>query len=129
MLRILHISDFHICDSNLTVSKKLMESLTETLVTKTQDKEIDLIIFSGDAINKGGDKDESGNIKSFTDFEEIAVEPILKTLKLPKTRFILSPGNHDIQRNKIARIAELGLQADLTSEESIERNRKEFPAM
>lgn len=124
MIRILHISDFHISQSSLSLSKELVSSLLEKLKLLQKEKSFDLIIFSGDAIDKGGDKDENGHVTSFALFEENVVKPILECLNLDKTRFMLTPGNHDIQRENIDEIYEEGLRSFLKDEKAIESKKE-----
>ena len=56
-MRILHISDFHLSndDANIAKSQKIVDGLIEAVKTANEEYPIDLVIFSGDAINKGGE--------------------------------------------------------------------------
>ena len=114
-MRILHISDFHLSndDANIAKSQKIVDGLLETVKTVNNEKSIDLVIFSGDAINKGGEGFETLE-EGFLSFQTILVEPLMDVLKLPKTHFIWCIGNHDIDRNLDSENAELGIAGRLT---------------
>ena len=53
-MRIIHFSDFHLDKSNLTQSNNIVYHLENTLKLINQEKNIDLILFTGDMINQGG---------------------------------------------------------------------------
>lgn len=98
-MRILHISDFHLSndDANIAKSQKIVDGLIEAVKTANEEYPIDLVIFSGDAINKGGEGFASLN-DGFLSFQTILVEPLMESLHLPLTNFIWCIGNHDIDR-------------------------------
>ena len=56
-MRIIHISDFHLSNdkSKIDKSQMVVNGLLKTVETVNQEKSIDLVIFSGDAVNKGGE--------------------------------------------------------------------------
>jgi len=58
-IRILHISDFHLNGKYIEDARTLLDNLLDAVIQSNQ--QIDLVIFSGDMIDKGG-KDFSGGI-------------------------------------------------------------------
>lgn len=53
-MRILHLSDIHSDKNNIERTKLLIQKLISALNEIHQESAIDLVIFSGDAINRGG---------------------------------------------------------------------------
>lgn len=117
-MRILHISDIHTDKKTIESTKLLVKKLITVLEGIVKESPVDLVVFSGDAINRGGIScDSIGN--AFKIFEIQVVEPILKALSLDKSRFIIGIGNHDIERNALDEFTEEGLVHRLASEEDI----------
>lgn len=63
-----------------------------------KDGNIDLVIFTGDLVDKGGCS--FGNIDTaFKEFEKVVITPIIEKLKLPKERSVFIPGNYDTEND------------------------------
>lgn len=120
-MRILHISDFHLSndDANIAKSQKIVDGLIEAVNTANEKSSIDLVIFSGDAINKGGEGFSSLE-DGFLSFQTILIEPLMEALHLPLTNFIWCIGNHDIDRKLDSKYAEEGIAKELTSLQAID---------
>lgn len=117
-MRILHISDIHADKNSIESTKLLVRKLITALEGIVKESPVDLVVFSGDAINRGGIScDSIGN--AFRIFELHVVDPILSVLSLDKSRFIIGIGNHDIERDAIDEFTEEGLVYKLASEEDI----------
>lgn len=71
---------------------------------------IDLICFTGDLIQRG-DKAVDDE-KQWELAENIFINPILKELKVEKDNFIVVPGNHEVNIEKIIKATEKGLAVD-----------------
>lgn len=106
---ILHLSDVHINASSISEIDLLVGKLVND-IRKVKDENhitIDLICFAGDLIDRGD--------KAFDDemqiqlAEEHFIEPLLEATELTKEEFIIVPGNHEVNKNKIATITEKGL--------------------
>ena len=96
-LRILHLSDLHLVKDNPTMDALLMY-LNQSMDEIQKDGGIDLVIFTGDLIDKGGAG--FGNINTaFKKFEEVVITPILEKLRLSRDRFVFIPGNHDTEND------------------------------
>lgn len=121
-MRVLHISDFHISGNNAELNKNILisENLIRKVVQIHAEKSIDLIVFTGDAIFKGGAEFKDIE-EAFYAFQIYFVEPLLEALKLGKDRFFFCPGNHDIQRNLDSRMTEKGTFDYLTSGDVINK--------
>ena len=113
-MKILHISDFHLSNDDVSIQKSqiIVNSLIEALDRVQQDKTIDLVIFSGDAINKGGAGFDSLE-DAFLSFQTILIEPLMAKLNLSKDKFVWCIGNHDIDRNLDSKYLEAGINEKL----------------
>ncbi len=119
MLRILHLTDFHL---NIKTLKDWDDFLKDAFFKKLDDlqndKQIDLVLFTGDLIDKAG-KDFGTVKEGLNSFNKNIIEPILTKLDLDISRFIICPGNHDINRNADKPFHETGLKNDLNSIDKI----------
>lgn len=109
-LNILHISDSHIQKRDAADIKEIVKKLIDDIknVQKQKDISIDLICFTGDLIQRG-DK----ALKDEMQWElamELLVNKLLLELDLPLDRFIIVPGNHEVDISKIFYVLEEGLQ-------------------
>ncbi len=102
-ISILHFSDFHLDGEHIDDAKNLLEFMCDSL--KDKKGLIDIIVFTGDMINKGGHGFGSIN-EAFEKFEEIVITKLCETLSLSKERFIFIPGNHDIDQKAILRFGD-----------------------
>jgi predicted phosphodiesterase len=126
MIRILHLTDFHLNTKTLTDWNDFYkDAFFLKLDELQQEKPIELVAFTGDLIDKGGisfiDKGDvlSPATKGFAIFKESIIEPILKKLNLDISQFIICPGNHDINRFADDEADEIGQKATLTTTEKI----------
>ena len=90
MIRILHISDFHYERKH----KGEYGFLIKKLCAEVANKDIDLIVFSGDLTYNG--KSE----KDYNDVSEMLLTPLLEATKLSANQFLIVPGNHDVDLEK-----------------------------
>ncbi len=119
-MRIVHLSDFHINNNSIKdTSDFITKALIVDLKEYNNDKKIDLILFSGDLIDKGGISFNNKIDEAFRKFEEVIISPILTSLKLDKSNFIFVPGNHDIDRSADSKNIEAGLQNNLNNIEAV----------
>lgn len=110
MLRAIHFSDFHLNKSNLDDWKHFIkDSLMQELNALHREQTIDLIFLTGDLIDKGGASFKSIE-EAFQVFRKEIIEPITSALDLPIERFLIIPGNHDINKNAETEWEDLGLK-------------------
>lgn len=110
-MRILHFSDFHLNGSQIDKAEGILGYMMDSLKTIMQAQKIDLVLFSGDMLDKGGE----GFVDLMTGFEkfhEVVITPLMKCLELPESRFIFTPGNHDINRKADSERLEDNLEKD-----------------
>lgn len=123
-MRIVHLSDAHfVSDRSNAFNSNIVVPLIKDLEVFHKEKPIDLICFTGDLIDKGG----SGNASvEFLQFSKLFIEQILTKLSLTSDRFLIIPGNHDIERGKAHRLIESQLQTLLIDRYSISKNMESF---
>lgn len=122
MIRILHLTDFHL---NKKTLKDWDDFLKEAFLKKIEELQnenpIDLVLFTGDMIDKAGldfkEKDDSisPTTKALNIFKNQIIDPIVHKLNIDISKFIICPGNHDINRNADKPFHETGLKSDLDS--------------
>ena len=90
MIRIIHLSDFHLNNINLADWKNyIKKALLKRLSDLNSDVEITFIAFTGDMIDLGG-QDFGSAEKAFAIFKDEIIDSILETLKIPIERFLTS---------------------------------------
>lgn len=119
-MRIVHLSDFHLDKVNQKRSEDLVYFLCQSLKIVDKERKVDLVLFTGDAVNKGG-KSFNSVLTGLQEFEKIFIEPVLNTLNLPKERFVFTIGNHDIDRDADTSYSEDGLKRNLVNKAALER--------
>lgn len=117
-MRIVHLSDYHIDRSSANESQIITNKLIDVLEQINRESKIDVIIFSGDLINKGGASYET-IARAFLAFEMILIDKLLKKLDMTRNQFFFTIGNHDIDRNADSRYVEQGLSLELNSIDTI----------
>lgn len=119
MIRILHLTDFHLNNKTL---KDWDDFYKEAFINKLnelqKEKQIDLVVFTGDLIDKAG-KDFGSATEGFSKFKTEIIETILEKLQLDISRFIICPGNHDIDRFADKKMDEIGIKGGLLSIDDI----------
>lgn len=126
-LGILHISDIHINSSSISEIDSLVEKLIKDIKkVKAENKiSIDLICFAGDLIGRGDMAFE--NEMQIHLAEEHFIQPLLSATGLTEKEFILVPGNHEVDKGKIAKRTEAGL-VSIASLEEINETIFEMPS-
>lgn len=96
-IRIFHISDFHLNKANL---RDWNEFLKGSFIRFVNDNKADenFIVCSGDMVDKGG-ADFGGVKAGLEKFRDAVINPVVSQTEITADRFILAPGNHDINRN------------------------------
>ena len=118
MIKIIHISDFHLENRNPSTAKKdIVGALVEDLKKFTDENTV--LFFTGDLIDKGGKNFGDKKTEAFSLFEENFLHPILNQNPILKQRIFVVPGNHDVFREKSDSITEIGLKNILTSTENV----------
>lgn len=121
-MRIVHLSDIHLSSDNIgDLRLHYLNSLIADLKNiNKEEKEIDLIIISGDLVDKGGSsllslQEYTLLTNPYDIFEKEFIIPLCEKLPFIKEKIIFIPGNHDIDREKIDEIIEAGLTSLFTT--------------
>ena len=127
-LGIVHISDAHLQKKNVTDIKKIVEKLIIDVekISGETGQIANLVCFTGDLIQRG---DYAKEVENEWDLaNEIIVDPILEKLNIKKDNFIIIPGNHEVNRNKIEKYSEKGFRG-ITNRQEIDELVKEMPTI
>lgn len=119
-MRIVHLSDFHLDATRLEDFKNyVITPLIQDLKKFNNSTNIDLVIFSGDLIDKGGLSFDNDIDLAFLTFFDEVITPLMSALNLPLSRFFFGPGNHDMLFSSDGLRAEAGLINTLISPEKL----------
>ena len=119
-MRIIHFSDAHFQPGNaINKFQRLAEHFIDSLKIIHQQKPIDLIIFSGDMIDRGGEGFSSMS-DAFLTFKYLIIDKMLSELNLGQERFVFVCGNHDVVRDKDNEYLESGLASKLNDITSLD---------
>jgi predicted MPP superfamily phosphohydrolase len=114
---ILHLSDLHFSGTADADIKIVIAALVKDINREVNEKKtiIDLVVFSGDLVEKGG------TLNLFEEAKKDFIEKVITAAKISGERFVICPGNHDIDRELVRREAwaEAGLLATLKSRHEI----------
>ena len=101
-MRIIHFSDFHLRADQLERAESIVKRLKEALRTINTERQIDLIIFSGDMIDKAGkDFSDPKMLCAFEMFKKMVIMPLTSEVRLAPNRFVYTLGNHEIDRSAV----------------------------
>jgi len=120
MIRIIHLSDFHLQKENPQLTQKnLFQSLIKDMrewITPNS-----LIVISGDLVDRSGINFKDPQLK-FDFFKEIFIEELIKTDSSLKNRIFMVPGNHDFNRTQLDEFKDYPLREKLLQNpETVER--------
>lgn len=117
-MRVIHFSDLHL-ESNSAKNKLFtINPLLKTVKALDEAQKIDLIVFSGDLLDKGGASFDNVD-EGFMDFYGNVISKICKSIDLNENKFIICPGNHDIVRSLDTIYSENGNKTTLKDSESV----------
>ena len=97
MLKVVHISDFHLNNANLEDWNAFIKPAFINLMKQEFPENKAIIICTGDLLDQGG-KDFGGIKNGLQKFKESVIIPVTEELEIPTNHFICIPGNHDIDR-------------------------------
>lgn len=98
-MRILHFSDFHLNGEMIKDARHTLKYMFNALRQIQEEAPIDLVIFSGDILERGGEGYNHDLREGFNEFKKEVIVPIMNEIGQPLSRFIFTPGNHDIDRS------------------------------
>lgn len=92
--------------------------MLEPLRILSSQTRFDLIIFTGDMIDRGGEKFKSLK-EAYSKFDEIVISRLCDALNLDKTYFICVPGNHEVNRKAVEKKYDVELEQSLITSDKI----------
>lgn len=117
-MRLIQLSDIHLSEDNISTLKNYyLDALKKDLSKFHDETPVDLILITGDLIDKGGESFQDKD--PYQIFEREFIEPILQQLSLTKDKVLFIPGNHDIERNEVEETYEEGLLTKLKTVDAI----------
>tara|TARA_R110002051_G_scaffold275039_1_gene336012 strand:- start:3931 stop:5019 length:1089 start_codon:yes stop_codon:yes gene_type:complete len=134
-MRIIHLSDIHLSKSNYhEFIHKYRKALIEDLIDYNQTKKIDVIVITGDLVDRGGhsllDLDDFKHLSSpYEIFDFIFIQPIIQQIGISSNQVIFIPGNHDINEKEILYYDECKMIENLkssSSENYLRKNKIDF---
>lgn len=134
-MRIVHLSDIHLSKNNYDeFHDNYRDALINDLYDFHKSNRIDLIVITGDLVDKGGHSllqmPEFDSYNSPYDiFEEVFIKPIASRLGLSNENFLFVPGNHDIDEKDILWVDEKSLKQNVakdTIKEQLKLNETTF---
>ena len=120
IIRIVHLSDLHINKNDVDKFKDyFIPALEKDLKEFSLKKSIDFVVFSGDIIDKGG-KSFGSLSEGLKYFSNNVIKNLSEDIGIPIERFIMVPGNHDIDQDADKTYTDNGLFDYLNSEDTID---------
>lgn len=117
-IEILHLSDLHLSSNSLTDFSIVRTALIKRLEAEVRDRGApDVVVFSGDIVQAGSALSEFELAKA--EF----IDPVLIAAQVSQDRFLIVPGNHDIDREVVRSEPELesGLKLNLADRAALNR--------
>ena len=114
-MRILHFSDFHLNGEMIKDARHTLKYMFNALRQIQEEAPIDLVIFSGDILERGGEGYNHDLRVGFNEFKKEVIVPIMNEISQPLSRFIFTPGNHDIDRSADSSRLEDNLEKEATT--------------
>lgn len=112
-IRIFHISDFHLNGKTLQDWEDYQKDSFIQFVNENKASE-NFIVCTGDMVDKGG-RCFGGILEGLKKFHEHVISPIVQQTQIPVERFIVAPGNHDIDRSADKDYTIAGVRAEIKS--------------
>lgn len=113
-MRIVQLSDIHLSNDNIEDLKNYyIEALIKDLKTFHALTPIDIIIFTGDLVDKGGD---SLGDNPYQQFRDEVIRPLSDSFGLSSDKIFMVPGNHDVNRNNVDEDNEFRLRSIMTAD-------------
>ncbi|WP_439402441.1 metallophosphoesterase [Bradyrhizobium sp. DASA03068] len=117
-MKVLHLSDLHLSAKHQHDEEIVLKAAIEAIEARRDEAgAFDVVIFSGDLVNRGGDE----NV--FQTATSTFIKRFLNAAGASESQFVICPGNHDIDRDVVRRVGyiEAGLLKTLTNRSEINK--------
>lgn len=123
MIRIIHLSDFHLNPQHLSDwNEYICDALSALINREKEELERTFIVCTGDLLDKGGCHYNNIN-DAFNLFKSQVLDAIVNHTGITLDHFIIIPGNHDIERDADKKFENSGLRVEFQSKGAIEINK------
>src|SRR5690606_7278473 len=121
MVKIIHVSDFHMESFPLSFEKeKLLEAFFLDLIDQISPDDDNIVfIMSGDLIDKGG-VGFNENDNPYVRFEEVFINQIITFFPKLNGKIFVVPGNHEVERSKVDIYSHKGIISSIDSSGSLD---------
>lgn len=120
-MRIIHFSDFHLRADHLKRAESILKNFFKALFEVNKERKIDLIIFTGDMIDKAGKEFEAPKItNALMIFEQMVIKPLTEKIGISANRFLFTMGNHEVDREKTDDATDCELTNKLKDHEDVD---------
>jgi predicted MPP superfamily phosphohydrolase len=121
MVKIIHVSDFHMKSFPLSFEKeKLLEAFFLDLIDQISPDDDNIVfIMSGDLIDKGG-VGFSENDNPFERFEEVFINQLITFFPKLSGKIFVVPGNHEVERSKVDIYSHRGIISSINSSDNLD---------
>lgn len=99
-MRLLHISDLHYRRDSADDGIEILNAASVDISSLARDRIFDAVIFTGDLVYSGTNYDDFGSAM------ELCILPLLEASGTQLNQFVVVPGNHDIDREKVSPLLE-----------------------
>lgn len=101
-MRILHFSDFHLRPGEAGErSFDLLYRMLDAISSVKNQKPIDLVVFSGDLVDKAGKDFDIPFSDTLNLFKTKVIDEVVKATGIPSYRFLFVGGNHEIEHELV----------------------------
>jgi len=117
-MKVLHLSDLHLSTKHQHDEEIVLKAAIEAIEARRDEAgAFDLVIFSGDLVNRGGDE------HVFQTARSTFIKRFLEAASVSESQFVICPGNHDIDRDVVRKVGyvETGLLKTLTNRSDINK--------
>ncbi|WP_442868836.1 metallophosphoesterase family protein [Bradyrhizobium sp. CCBAU 53380] len=117
-MKVLHLSDLHLSAKHQHDEEIVLKAAIEAIEARRDEAgAFDLVIFSGDLVNRGGDENVFQTARS------TFIKRLLNAAGASESQFVICPGNHDIDRDVVRKVGyiEAGLLKTLTNRDEINK--------
>lgn len=98
---ILNISDIHVSSLKPENEGLVLKAFIKDVREQTQKYEFNnsFVFIGGDLVNAASDE-------SYSTFDDVIIQPLMDILNIERNRFIIVPGNHDLDRSCVNEVKE-----------------------
>jgi|GEM_PF-2744036 len=116
--RIVHLTDLHWSNQKANNQALVIKALISDLQTQTKDRKPDILVFSGDLVDRGA------NHADFDLAKAAFLDPVQNALAIDDSSIFLCPGNHDVDKSvpDTNVYLERGLLSELTSRDALNQH-------